>query len=200
MRQVLARRDDNWKKLQQYVLDEREHDRAARTGPRSRSGASGATTPGIIRDGFFVRSPVKFNGVDDRRRRAPEVRSRLPAARQQERDKRAPARPMAAIGHRRWSANRRTTIRGRPMPCRRRRRRPDQADARSREFISSAYFLRFKFEEGKYALVGRETLDGRDVLRIEYYPTQAVRRQRPPAQRPRAVGPTTSAATRSSSG
>ena len=24
MRQVLARRDENWKKLQQYVLDERE--------------------------------------------------------------------------------------------------------------------------------------------------------------------------------
>src|SRR5262249_51937551 len=41
---------------------------------------------------------------------------------------------------------------------------------RQPQFISSAYFLRFKFEEGKYALVGRETLDGRDVLRIEYYP------------------------------
>ena len=43
---------------------------------------------------------------------------------------------------------------------------------RQPEFISSAYFLRFKFEEGKYALVGRETLDGRDVLNIEYYPTR----------------------------
>jgi hypothetical protein len=39
-------------------------------------------------------------------------------------------------------------------------------------FISSAYFLRFKFEEGKYALVGREALDGRDVLKIEYYPAK----------------------------
>src|SRR6185436_20895269 len=39
-------------------------------------------------------------------------------------------------------------------------------------FISSAYFLRFRFEEGNYALVGRETLDGRDVLRIEYYPAK----------------------------
>src|SRR5207302_11085645 len=43
---------------------------------------------------------------------------------------------------------------------------------RQPQFVSSAYFLRFKFEEGKYALVGRETLDGRDVLRIEYYPTR----------------------------
>ena len=46
---------------------------------------------------------------------------------------------------------------------------------REPEFISSAYFLRFRFEEGKYALVGRETLDGRDVLRIEYYPTRLFR-------------------------
>src|SRR5206468_7561297 len=43
---------------------------------------------------------------------------------------------------------------------------------RQPEFISSAYFLRFRFEEGKYALVGREKLDGRDVLRIEYYPSK----------------------------
>jgi hypothetical protein len=39
-------------------------------------------------------------------------------------------------------------------------------------FISSAYFLRFKFEEGKYALVGREKFEGREVLRIEYYPAK----------------------------
>ena len=41
---------------------------------------------------------------------------------------------------------------------------------RQPQFISSAYFLRFKFEEGKYALVGREKLDGIDTLKIEYYP------------------------------
>ena len=39
-------------------------------------------------------------------------------------------------------------------------------------FIESAYFLRFKFEQGKYALVGRETFDGKDVLRVEYYPAR----------------------------
>ena len=52
---------------------------------------------------------------------------------------------------------------------------------RQPQFISSAYFLRFKFEEGKYALVGRETIDGREVLRIEYYPAAHVRRHRSPA-------------------
>src|SRR4029078_1686862 len=39
-------------------------------------------------------------------------------------------------------------------------------------FISLSYFLRFKFDEGHYALVGRERLEDRDVLRIEYYPTK----------------------------
>ena len=34
---------------------------------------------------------------------------------------------------------------------------------REPEFIRSAYFLRFRFEQGKYALVGRETLNGLDV-------------------------------------
>ena len=42
--------------------------------------------------------------------------------------------------------------------------------AREPQFVSSAYFLRFKFEEGKYALVGREMLDGHEVMRVEYYP------------------------------
>ena len=41
---------------------------------------------------------------------------------------------------------------------------------RAPEFVESAYFLRFRFEEGKYAFVGREKLNGQDVLRIEYYP------------------------------
>ena len=40
------------------------------------------------------------------------------------------------------------------------------------QFVSAAYFLRFKFEPGHYALAGRERLNDRDVLRIEYYPAQ----------------------------
>ena len=46
------------------------------------------------------------------------------------------------------------------------------AQTRQPQFIDSAYFLKFKFEQGKYALVGRETLDGQDLLRIEYYPAR----------------------------
>ena len=38
------------------------------------------------------------------------------------------------------------------------------------QFVSSAYFLKFRFESGHYALAGREKIDGRDALKIEYYP------------------------------
>src|SRR5687767_2887879 len=62
MQQVLARRDDNWKKIQQYVFDEQE--RAEFRGPGERL-LWGERREYIWypRDGFFVRSPVRFNGV-----------------------------------------------------------------------------------------------------------------------------------------
>jgi hypothetical protein len=136
MERVLARRDDNWTKLQQYVLNERETLRV--TGP--------GDTPlyGFTRDYFwyprdrstaaetgaqFVRSPISVDGVavsDEDRERAEQE----------------------------W-------MRDRPP-----------AEVTEPRFVSSAYFLRFTFDPGRYALVGRETLDGRDVLRIEYYPTK----------------------------
>jgi hypothetical protein len=43
---------------------------------------------------------------------------------------------------------------------------------REPQFVTSAYMLRFKFEGGRYALVGRERIDRQPVLRIEYYPTK----------------------------
>ena len=62
MQQVLARRDDNWKKLQQYVLD--EHEQIEVRGPAHISlwGEQRDFT-WYIRDGYFVRSPLKVNGV-----------------------------------------------------------------------------------------------------------------------------------------
>jgi hypothetical protein len=154
MRQVMERRDDNWKKLQQYILDEREQielrapARAALWGERR-------DYTWFIRDGYFVRSPLKVNGADvgenDRRKyeadflRRVEQRDRRNQERQTPHDDpEAPPRDIDAL------------IR----------------QSRQPQFISSAYFLRFKFEEGHYALVGHETLDGRDVLRVEYYPAK----------------------------
>src|SRR3989442_1710574 len=69
MRQVLARRDDNWKKLQQYILDEREKIEIRGPGHLPLWGEQREYT-WYIRDGYFIRSPLKFNGVtigeDDR--------------------------------------------------------------------------------------------------------------------------------------
>jgi hypothetical protein len=152
MRQVVARRDDNWKKLQQYILDERETFELRGPNRLPVWGQQRDYTY-FIRDGFFVRSPVKFNGVtiseEERRKFENDY-----LVRQQKRERRArgqAAEPTDA-----------------PV---------DVTDVgsliqqtREPQFISSAYFLRFKFEEGRYALVGRETLDSREVLRVEYYP------------------------------
>src|SRR3954466_1920937 len=62
MREVLAKRDDNWKKLQQYVLDEREWVDVRGPGGALMWGDRRDYT-WYIRDGFFVRSPVTANGV-----------------------------------------------------------------------------------------------------------------------------------------
>jgi hypothetical protein len=159
MREVLAHRDDNWKKLQQYVLDEREAIDLRGPGNVPLWGERRDYT-WYLRDGFFVRSPVKFNGVAiSEADRVKYERDYLRTV--QERDKHrtrgqdAPAAPPPSA-----------PVAGAD---------PGNMDAlitqtREPAFISSAYFLRFKFESGHYALVGREVLDGRSLLRIEYYP------------------------------
>jgi len=152
MQQVMERRDDNWKKLQQYILDEREQIELRAPAHAALWGERRDYT-WFIRDGYFVRSPLKVNGADvgeaDRRKyeadflRIAQQREKRAQQRQTPpEDPDAPARDVDAL------------IRQTRQP----------------QFITSAYFLRFKFEEGHYALVGHETLDGRDVLRVEYYP------------------------------
>jgi hypothetical protein len=160
MSRVLARRDENWKKLQQYVLDERE--RVEMRGPAGIPlwGEAREYT-WYIRDGFFVRSPTKANGVSigesDRREYEEEFLKRA-KDRDQKREKPTGAAPS-------------------PAPERVPQDMPSDtgtvlAQVRQPQFMDSAYFLKFKFEQGKYALVGREKFEGRDVLRIEYYPTR----------------------------
>ena len=168
MGHVLARRDENWKKLQQYVLDEREVVELRGPGRIPIWGERRDYT-WYIRDGFFVRSPLKFNGVEigeaDRRTFEASYLKRMQA-----RDKRRAPGGSVSVGPGG------VEIDGSAPPD-----TPDDLprdvdgllrQTREPQFISSAYFLRFKFEQGKYALVGRETLDGREVLRIEYYPTR----------------------------
>ena len=148
MEQVLARRDDNWKKLKQYILDEKE--RVELRGP------SEALVWGqqheytwFVREGYFIRSPVRFNGVaisESERQKAEDDFLRRAKSRE------APSDPAAA------PTAAPTDIQGL------------LTQTREPQFIQSAYFLQFKFEPGHYALVGREKLDNRDVLKIEYYP------------------------------
>jgi hypothetical protein len=158
MRQVLSKRDENWKKLQQYVLDEREA--IELRGPSQRP-IWGEHREYIwyIRNGLFVRSPVNANGAAvpeaDRRKYEAEFLKR-----QQERERRAGQMTISPSG-----------VDVNPGDS----DEPADADGvlkqtRQPLFISLSYFLRFKFEDGKYALVGRETIDGRETLRIEYYP------------------------------
>ena len=170
MKQVVARRDDNWKKLQQYVFDEREQ--LEMRGPnRVPIWGERREYTWYIRDGFFVRSPTRFNGVTigDAERRKFEADYLKQA---QARDKRPPRGGSVTLdgsgvtldnGAAADTPNAAGGELAQDVSGVIRQNRPPQ-------FISSAYFLRFKFEEGKYALVGRETLDGHDVLRIEYYP------------------------------
>ena len=167
MERVLARRDENWKKLRQYVLDEREtFDLAGPGGARLYGFRRDYTW--FLREGVFIRSPLRADGVtlsDEQRRKAEADWLR--------REKRRSERRAADVTRTAGDAPAAT-----PAP------EPDPAapaqpsndatvSATSIEpaFVSWAYFLRFKFEPNHYALAGREELDGRPVLKIEYYPT-----------------------------
>ena len=64
MKQVLSRRDDNWKKLQQYTLDEDETFQASALNGRKVWGFEHEYTWFLTDDGVFVRSPTRADGVD----------------------------------------------------------------------------------------------------------------------------------------
>jgi hypothetical protein len=155
MASVLATRDQNWKKLQQYILDEREQIEVV--GPaRMRLWGDQRDYTWFLRDGFFVRSPLKANGASvseaDRRKYEDDFLRRAKA--------REKGGPNAGRGEPATKDDAPSTVEGLI------------AQTRQPQFIDSAYFLRFTFEPGHYALAGRETIDGRETLRIEYYPAR----------------------------
>ena len=163
MKDVVVRRDDNWKKLQQYILDEREETKI--TGPGgTRLWGEERDYTWFIREGYFIRSPVKVDGAvigEGERRKAEDDYLR----RVKRFDERAAAR-----GRQGGSADG-------PILGDENGETPTSVDSLIRQsrqprFVSSSYFLRFKFDEGRYALAGREKFEGRDVLRVEYYPTK----------------------------
>lgn len=164
MGQVLARRDENWKKLQQYVLEEQE--RFQVTGPdASRLYGFERDYTWFIREGYFIRSPLKVDGVKiSESERAREEADWL--EREKARETRAAERAKAR------GESQSTTTPDDPASTPPVSVEDVLKQAREPQFVSAAYFLRFKFEPGHYALAGRERLNDRDVLRIEYYPSR----------------------------
>jgi hypothetical protein len=182
MEKVLARRDDNWKKLQQYVLEENEAFDVTGPGRFPLWGMRREYT-WFIRDGIFVRSPVSADGVklsEADRKKAEDQWLRRQKNRE-EREKRNAER--AAKGLPPENADRSVSI----GPTGVATSTSDDRDSgqsgtpitntedmlkqvREPQFVSSAYFLKFKFESGHYALAGREKIGGVEVLKIEYYP------------------------------
>ena len=148
MARVLANRDQTWRTLQEYLLSERETFRLV--------GPDGAPMFGrqkefqwVAREGRAVRSPVRVNGVAI----GEETRRREEAEWQADEDRRA---ERAAEKVQSDSA---TTA------------EIEQAMRRGEtRFISEVQFLRFRYKPGNYNFVGKETLAGREVLRIEKYP------------------------------
>ena len=167
MQRVMAKRDENWKKLQQYVLEERE--------TMDVIGLDGRRVYGFKREyqwfpreGFFIKSPLTSDGV----RIGEEARQKAEAlwlARERAREKRraeisAGTQPEAADGGK-------VAIGIGPGGV------TTSFEAELRDtlepgFVSAAYFLDFKFEQGQYALAGRDTFAGHEVLKVEYYPTK----------------------------
>jgi hypothetical protein len=159
MGRVLARRDDNWKRVQQYVLDERE--RVEVFGPaRERIYGLNRDFTWYMRDGVFVRSPLRVNGaaVDERERRNAEASWIAGERAREARKGNAAAEPVHPAG-----ANDLDTV---------------LQFAREPHFVSMAYFLKFRFEPGHYAFVGPEQFNGVRVLRVEYYPERLFRGDR----------------------
>jgi hypothetical protein len=105
-----------------------------------------------VRDGMHVRSPVKLNGVpipESARRAYEEGWIRSEEGRRKFRTEREAKRAQA----------------GQPPAM-------SVPSINEPRFISESYFLDFKFEPGNYYLAGKESVDGHEVLKIDYLPTR----------------------------
>ena len=149
MSKALLRRDVDRKTLSDYVLDEVESFEVLGPG-RIPFARMRYEYTWYVRDGMHVRSPVKVNGVPmgEAERRAYENRW-----------------VKSEEGRRKFRTEREV-----------KREQAGKAPALSvpsinePRFISESYFMDFKFEPGNYYLAGKETLDGQQVLKIDYLP------------------------------
>jgi len=155
MEKALARREVNRRMLNDYILDEAETFEILGPGrfPLHRSKRDFTW---YVRDGMHVRSPVRFGGVG------------VSVAERDEYEKNWIRREKARLARvaKKQKEDRSVSIGPGGIAV-------ETGSALSAEprFVSEAYFMDFKFEPGNYYLAGREQLEGKDVLRIEYYPT-----------------------------
>jgi hypothetical protein len=183
MKQVLSKRDDNWRKLQQYTLEEDEIFQVTALNGRKVYGFKREYSWFPTDTGIFVRSPTSADGV-----KVPEEDRRKAEAswieREEGRDKRAKERADKEV---RVQAGQPDTGDGTHVTIDSNEPLPGLNDlvkpGAEPRFVSSAYFMKFKFDEGSYAFAGREKLLGRDVYKVEYYPQQYFRDS--PAERER---------------
>jgi hypothetical protein len=155
MEKVLKRREFNRKTLNEYVLDEAEGFQVLGPG-RSPLFRMNKEFTWYVRDGMHVRSPVKFDGVTvgaDKRDEYERRWIRHERERQERKAKGEREKSEVSIGTGGVEVSTGGVVSTEPR------------------FVSEAYFMDFKFEKGNYYLAGREKLEGHDVLRIEYYPT-----------------------------
>jgi hypothetical protein len=150
MARALQRRDVDRQTLSDYVLDEVESFDVLGPG-RIPVARMRRDYTWYVRDGVHVRSPLKVDGVPvpEADRRAYEdrwVKSEM--SRRDYRAKRDEKRAAEGLGPA-LSA-------------------PSVNEPR---FVSESYFMDFKFEPGNYYLAGKETLEGREVLKVDYLPT-----------------------------
>jgi hypothetical protein len=151
MKQALLRRDVDRKTLSDYVLDEVEEFEVLGPG-RVPFARMRREYTWYVRDGIHVRSPLKYDGIPipESDRRAYEERwIKSEESRRKFRTERDEKR--AAEG------------KGPAVSV------PSINEPR---FISESYFMDFKFEPGNYYLAGKETLEGKQVLKVDYLPTK----------------------------
>jgi hypothetical protein len=177
MARVLERREEAWRTLHDYVLDEVEQLRILGPGAVPLHGMKREFT-WYVREGFLIRSPVKFDGVTlgETERRAYEQRW---LDQEKQREERA-AKRAADAAKGKTADPTEPNAAGQTAPA-----AGDDASLREfvdergePRFVSEAYFLRFKFEPGNYYAAGRDTIEGRQVVKVEYYPTRLFQEDR----------------------
>jgi hypothetical protein len=183
MQKVLGRRDANRQTMNHYVLDETEGIEVLGPG-RAPLYRQKREFTWYVRDGMHVRSPIRFDGVGvdaDARDHYEQTWIRREENRRERRAKREKDEQEKGEPASRKREQSEITIGPTGIEI-------SSSLVPEPRFVSEAYFMNFPFEPGNYYLAERETIDGREVLRIDYYPTNFFKDDDPPEVRKRDRG------------